>query len=103
MEVGDRVGAGRSGQHARQYQQQQADDAEHRAKIVGHLGSRWAGRYRRLLNLAITAILASLIVTVQGPLPEQSLFQPAKVEFASAVAVRVTMPSAGKRAEQAAP
>jgi len=41
-----------------------------------------------LLNLAITAILASLIVTVQvAATPEQSLFQPAKVECASAVAM----------------
>jgi len=54
--------------------------------------------------LAITAILASLIVTVQvAAVPVQSLFQPAKVEFASAVAVRVTIPPAGKRAEQVAP
>ena len=57
-----------------------------------------------MLNLAITAILTSLIVTVQvAATPEQYLFQPAKVEFASAVAVRVTTPPAGKGAEQVAP
>src|SRR5882724_1575093 len=54
-------------------------------------------------NVAVTEA-AALIVTVQGPVPEQPPpLQPVKVELASGVAVRVTAVLTVNEAEQAAP